>query len=103
MEMHGVRRVGRNLPCSDQLVLEWAGIQFTLGFCKGINIFYPFTRIYHLIVSQIIDLMFVHPGLIDDPRCIRQDLVCPATMPHSFASFRMGHGRSGLVLRAEFV
>ena len=70
----------------------------TLALCKGIDIVVSSSRVHELIMRNVVDLVLVQPCLVDDPRRVRQDLVRPSAMSDRLASFRMRHGRRGLVL-----
>ena len=54
-------------------------------------------------MGDVIDLVFFHKGVVNDPRSIFDDLVDPSTVPDRFAAFRMGHDRAALVLLAQLV
>lgn len=54
-------------------------------------------------MRQIIDLVPVHPRLVDDPRRVREDLIRPPTVTDGLAPFRVGHGGGGFVVCAELV
>lgn len=54
-------------------------------------------------MSDIIDVIFVQPSLVDHPWGIRQNLIHPPTMSDGLASLGVCHGGCRLVRCAEGV
>jgi hypothetical protein len=55
------------------------------------------------VVGDVIDLILLEEGVVDDPRGIVDDLVDPAAVAGGFAALGMGHDGAALVLLAELV
>jgi hypothetical protein len=81
----------------------WARRVPTFPFGESIDVFHTFGRVNYLVVRQVINLMLVHPLLIHNPRCVRQDLIRPTAVSNGLASLRMRHRRGRLVLGAQLV
>lgn len=54
-------------------------------------------------MCDIVDLVLVDKLLCDDPGCVGDDLVDPATVPHTLATLGVGHDGWGLVFFDEGV
>ena len=86
VEMPGVRRVGMNLPNRISLKKVERKREHTLGLYKRVHIIMTLRHVWELIMSNIVDVPLFQERLVDDPWAVRNDLVNPATMSHSFAS-----------------
>lgn len=58
----------------------------------------PCTQIWFIIVRHIVNVVFLDKRCVDNPRGVRDDLIHPATMADSFATFCVFHYTFKLVL-----
>lgn len=60
-----------------------------------------FTRVNFFIMRDIVNLVLIQKRLINNPRCVRDNLVRPSTMPDCFTALGVGHSWGRLVLRTK--
>lgn len=60
-------------------------------------------QIWLFIVRHVIDVVLVDERSVDDPRSIRNDLVCPTTMSDCFAAFCVVHNTLELIMFDLFI
>ncbi len=63
---------------------EKIGRGHTLAFHISVDIVVTRTRVRILVVSDIVDFVFLEEGFIDYPWCFGNDLIYPPTMAGSF-------------------
>jgi hypothetical protein len=51
----------------------------------------PCTQVWFIVVSHIVNVVFLQKRRVDDPRSVRDDLIHPTTMADSFATFCVFH------------
>lgn len=93
METPGVRRVGMNLPArlinhQRQHEKKKEAEKRTQSLAIRIHIIMPRRSIRLLIVRDIVDLVLVEEGLVDDPGRVCDDLVHPAAVARGFEAVR---------------
>lgn len=74
-----------------------------MTFGKGVHVVLTGSRVDFLVVSNVVDLVFVQPFLGHDPWCVRQHFIGPSAMSDSFTSLGMGHGGRRLVRSTQAV
>jgi hypothetical protein len=83
----GVRRVGMNLPAvtvADESRIESARERRTLGLAVRVDVLVAGSSVRLLVVRDVVDLVLIDEGLIDDPRRLGDDLVNPPAVARGF-------------------
>jgi hypothetical protein len=76
-----------NLPkCVNLKGVERKEKEHTLGLYKCVHIIMALRHVRELVVCNVVNVPLFEERLVDDPWGVRNDLVNPAAMSHSFTS-----------------